>query len=217
MNDKIKQKIYLDKEKFIENILKDRKNNLLESIGKLPNEELPFMEPHLRALYFETYFLLAEGFYNASLVLCGIFLENLAKEKLFIEKVKDEELESMNFGQTIKKCKEMGILEDNELNFLKKKKETLRNPYAHYNKIKLSRGIYFPTWKVPIEKILSNKVKQGEELIKDTEPELISSKEFRPMAHLAKNKLEEEGFALSIFLEVDKFAREFAIKYFKTN
>lgn len=221
------QKIYLDKEKFIETILKDRGKILNINIDKLPNEELPFMEPHLRALYFETYLLLSEGFYNASLVLCGILLENLVKEKLFIDGVSDEELEEMTFGQTITKCKNEGILNEDELNFLINKKEKLRNPYAHYNKMKLSEGVYFPVWKIenPVEKLvaLDKRVKAGElteaqarqELIKGINPEPMSSKEFRPIAHIAKNMLEEEGLALSIFLEINTLVREFAEKYFK--
>ena len=225
--DNEKQKIYLDKQKFIEGILKDRNKILNENISKLPNEELPFMEPHLRTLYFETYFLLAEGFYNSSLVLGGIFLENLTKEKLFMEKIKDDELESMNFAQTIKKCKEMDVLKEDELNFLENKKERLRNPYAHYNKMKLSKGVYFRGWKIdnPVEKLiaLGEQVKKGEltevqarkKLIEGVEPELISSEEFRPIAHIAKNMLEEQGLAMSTFLEIDKFTREFAEKYFK--
>src|SRR3989338_1764514 len=154
--DEEKQKIYLDKEKFIENILGDRKNKLLIGLDKLPTEELPFMESHLRALYFETYFLLAEGFYNASLVLCGILLENLLKEKLFNEHISDENLENMNFGQAISKARTLKILKDDELKFLEEKKETIRNPYAHYNKMKLSRGVYFPMWEIenPVEKLI---------------------------------------------------------------
>src|SRR3989344_7624578 len=146
------RKIYADKEEFIKIELGKKKDSFLKTLDKLPNKELPFMEPHLRALYFETYFLLAQEFYNASLVLMGILLENIVKEKLFIEGVKDEELEKMNFGQTINKC--VKILNSQELDFLKKKKEELRNPYAHYNKMKLSEGIYFPGWKIPSNEIV---------------------------------------------------------------
>jgi len=227
MNEGIKQKIYLEKDTFIEQRLNDVKKNLLERLDKLPSEELPFMEPHLRALYFESYFLLAEGFYNASLVLCGILLENILKEKLFMEGILDEELENMNFGKAIDRAKKIKKLTDDELSFLEKKKELLRNPYAHYNKMKLSKGVYFPVWKIsnPVEKLiaLDQQVTKGElteaqarkKLIEGVQPELMSSKEFRPMAHLAKNTLEEDGFALSTFLEIDKFARDFAEKYFK--
>ena len=222
-----KIKLYKDKKKFIELEIENIRKKLEYNLDKLPNEELPFMEPHLRVLYFETYFLLAKGFYNASLVLCGILLENLIKEKLFNENISDEKLENMNFGQSIVKAEKLKTLNKDEINFLEEKKKVIRNPYAHYNKIKLSKGIYFPMWKIdnPVEKLvaLGGKVKRGEltesqarqELIRGIKPELMSSKEFRPIAHLAKNKLEEDGFALSMFLEVDKFTRKFAENYFK--
>ena len=222
-----KKKIYSDKEQAIENILKETKINLLKTLDQLPNEELPFMEPHLRALYFQTYFLLAEGAYKPSLVFCGILLENVLKEKLFLHGVLDEDLENMNFGNAIERAKRMNILKDEELTFLENKKDTLRNPYAHYNKMKLSKGIYYPAWKVPnpskklielIERVQKGELTESEarrELIKGIQPELLSSAEFRPLAHLVTSNLEKDGFALSTFLEVDKFVRKFAEDYFK--
>lgn len=80
-------KFYQNKEKFIEKELENLKKALEINLDTLPNEELPFMENHLRVLYFESYFLLAYKFYNASLVICGILLENLVKEKLGIPKI----------------------------------------------------------------------------------------------------------------------------------
>ena len=219
--------IFDDKKEFIQNLLKSKREILSSNLDRLPKEELPFMEPHLRVIYFESYFLLANGFYNASLVLLGILLENLAKEKLFIEGFSDKDLEDMNFGQTIKRCEDMAILEIGELTFLKNEKINLRNPYSHYNKIKLSKGVYFKTWKInnPVDKLkaLDEQVKKGEiteaqarqKLVEGIEPTLLSSKELRPLAHIAKNKLEEDGFAISKFLEIDKFTRNFAEKYFK--
>jgi len=218
-----------NKDEFIQSHIGNIKKKLSENIDRLPNKDLPFMESHLRALYFQTYFLIAEGFYNASLVLGGILLENLVKEKLFIQGISDKEIEEMNFGRAIQKCREIKVLTENELGFLNDKKEKLRNPYAHYNKMKLSEGIYFHTWKVDnaVEKLitLQEKVTKGEiteaqarqELIKGINPELMSSKEFRPIANIAKSMLEENGLAISLFLEIDKFTRDFAEKYFKSS
>src|SRR3989344_4075067 len=218
--------IFKDKEEFIKSYLEYLKKQLLENLDKLPNRELPFMEPHLRAMYFETYFLMAQGYYNASLVLCGILLENLVKEKLFMDGISDEELESMNFRQAIKKTKDMNILTPDEINFLEIKKDKLRNPYAHYNKMKLSEGIYFPVWKIEntVKKLISlhERVNKGElteaqarqKLIEGQKPEFMSSKEFRPLSQMAKSEI-EKNTAPSVFLEIDKFTREFARKYFK--
>lgn len=221
-----KQKIYLDKEKLIEVELASTKDTMSKMLDKLPNEELPFMEPHLRALYFETYFLLAEGFYNASLVLMGILLENVIKEKLFMENIKDEELEKINFGGALTKIKP--FISENEFKFLEDRKLRLRNPYAHYNKMKLSEGIYFPVWKIPSEGLvpkmieLDKKVREGKltevearkELIKGIKPEMMSSKELRPISHIAKSE-REKSQVIDVFLEINKFVRDFAEKYFK--
>ena len=218
------QKIYLDKEKLIENELANTREIMSKTLDKLPNKELPFMEPHLRSLYFETYFLLAKGFYNASLVLMGILLENVIKEKLFMEGTKDEELEKINFGVALTKIKP--FISDEEFKFLDDRKLRLRNPYAHYNKMKLSEGIYFPVWTVenPVQKLiaLQERVNKGElaeaqarqELIKGVEPELMSSKEFRPISQIAKCE-KEKSQVTDVFSEIDGFIREFTEKYFK--
>ncbi len=224
--DEKKHKIYSDKKKFIENELEKIKDTMSKTLENLPNEELPFMEPHLRALYFETYFLLAEGFYNASLVLCGILLENIVKEKLFMEGIPDEDLENMDFGVAISKCIEKNVLTKDEINFLRNRKNRLRNPYAHYNKMKLSKGIYFRAWKIenPVEKLkeLGEQVRKGElkesearkKLIEGVKPEFISSEDLRGVSHIAKGEMEKKQ-AVPVFLEIDKFTREFAEKYFK--
>lgn len=229
MDEETKQKIYSDKEKLIESELERTKDIMSKMLDKLPNEELPFMEPHLRSLYFETYFLLAEGFYNASLVLCGILLENLVKEKLFMEGIKDEELEgNLTFGSAIKKCGEMKLLTDGELKFLEDRKLKLRNPYAHYNKMKLSQGVYFPVGKIDnfigkiipiLERVNKGELTEGgarQELFKDVKLEPKSSEEYRFIAQIVKSEIDKEQ-AIPIFLEIDKFIRDFAEKYFKPN
>jgi len=67
-------------------------------------------------------------------------------------------------------------------------------------------------------------VKKGEiseeqarkELIKGQPTMFKSSKEFRPIAQLIKSE-EDKIKAIPIFLEIDKFVRDFAVKYFKTS
>src|SRR3989344_2164921 len=216
-----KRKLYEDKKKFIGLEIEDVRKKLESNLDKLPNEELPFMEPHLRGLYFETYFLLANGFYNASLVLCGILLESIIKEKLFIDGTKDEDLEKINFGVALNKIKL--FISDEEFKFLDDRKLRLRNPYAHYNKMKLSEGIYFPAWTIenPVQKLiaLQERVNKGElteaqarqELIKGVEPELMSSKEFRPISQIAKCE-KEKSQVTDIFSKIDVFIREFTEK-----
>lgn len=220
-------KLFDDKDKLIEIELDNLKTKLNENLDKLPNEELPFMESHLRALYFQIYFLTAYGFHNASLVLCGILLEAVVKERLFNEGIKDEELERMTFGDTISKCKSINCLNEEELKFLESKRDELRNPYAHYNKIKLTKDKYVPTWEVPnaVEKLIeldglvtSGKITEEQarkELIKGQPLMFKSSKEFRPIAQILKSE-EDKTKAIPIFLEIDKFVRNFAVKYFKT-
>jgi len=221
----MERKLYEDIDKSINDYLENMKKTLYENLPKLPNEELPFMECHLRALYFQAHYLTAEGFYNASLVLCGILLESLVKEELFIKGVSDKELEdNMGFGGAINRAKKMNLLSDKEIAFLESKKDSLRNSYAHYNKMKLSDEFQSYVFKVPIERLknILERTMKGEttdsqsrqELINGIEPETMTPKEFRPLAQMGKVEFENR-FAIDVFLEIDKFTREFAIKHFK--
>ena len=219
--------LWKDRDEFIQDHLEIIKKSLSENLSQMPEKDLPFMEPHLRALYFETYFLIAQGFYNSGLILCGVLLEALVKEKLFMEGVSDENLEELDFGKATNKAKGMRILSDEELTFFDKRKDTLRNPYAHNNRMKLSKGFEFAVWKIPSQEIvpkiisLLERTQKGEiteeqarrELMKG-EPETMTSKDFRPLAQVAKSEMENR-FALEIFLEIDKFTRAFAEKYFR--
>lgn len=217
----------MNKEEKIKIELEQTKNNLSKNFDKLPEEELPFMEPHLRSLYYQIYYLLAYGFYNASIVLVGIFLESITKEILFINGVTDAELESMEFGPAILECKKRNLLLPEEIIFLFDKKDKIRNPYLHNNQINLTKGKYFDIYKIskPVERLinLDKMVKDGKlteqqargELISGLNPEQRDSTSLRPLAQVARTQ-EEEKKAFSIFLDVDKFIRKLAIKYFKT-
>ena len=216
------RKIFNNKEKLIEIELENTKKSLDERLDKLPNEELPFMQPHLRSLYFQAYFLFAYGFDNASLVISGILLESLVKEILSINGLSDRELEETDFGKAISLCEK--FLTKDEIEFLKEKKNSLRNPYLHFNRVRLTKGIYVPAWKIPNEEFmaLADKRKRGEltdeefrkELIKGKVPEIVDSQSFKPLATILKAEVDKVK-CLPAFLEIDKFVREFAEKYFK--
>jgi len=221
--------LFEDKDKLIQNELKNLKDKLEVNLIKLPNEELPFMEPHLRALYFQTYFLIAYGFNNSSLVMCGVLLESLIKQRLFDKGISDDEIEKMDLGNVIKRCCKEKIISKEEIDFLKDKKDKLRNPYIHYNQFKLTKGMQTLGWVAPgnetVQRLieLDKKVKEGlltekeaqMELIKGMTPKVISSKEVRAVAQTFKTDIDEK-IAIPTFLEIDKFIREFADKYFKT-
>jgi len=220
-------KLFDNKEKFIQRELKNLRNKLEVNLDKLPNEELPFMEPHLRALYFQVYFLTAYGFNNPALTMCGVLLEALIKQRIFDSGVPDEKIERMYFGGAIEECSKKEIISNEEVNFLKNNKNKLRNNYIHYNQFKLTKGIQAPGWRAPghevVQKLieLDRKVKKGLltekeariELVKGMEPRIISSKDARAVAQTFKSEIDER-IAIPTFLKIDKFVREFAKKYF---
>ena len=139
-----------------------------------------------------------------------------------------KELEKIEFGPAILECEKRKLLSAEELAFLRNKKDKIRNPYLHYNQMKITEGGAVIGWEIkdPVPKLLEldERVKRGEiteeqarkELIKGIEPKLIDAKAFRPVAQIIKGS-EDKAKAFIIFKEIDKFVREFALKYFKTD
>lgn len=215
--------MFEDKYKLIEQELIKVKKNLEVNLDKLPKEDLPFIEPHLVALYFQTYFLTAHGFHNPGLIMCGVLLEALVKQRLYESGISDNKIEKMDFGKAITECEKMKILGKEEIEFLRNKKDKLRNPYLHYNQIKLTEKIQVPLGQIPLDKLKEFilKVSKGElteqearnQIFKNSNPKLKSSKEFRPLGQVIKSQIDEE-IAIPTFLEIDNFLRSFCKKYF---
>jgi len=172
------------------------------------------MEPHLRALYFETYIITMLGFDNASLIMQGVLLEALVKDYIFMKEGKDFEEE---FGPAIKKCETCKYLNEEEIKFLRTFKNNIRNQYQHVDIKKISKGIKLKAWKIPIDNVLNvekfhetlEKISRGE-----MKSQFVGYDELRPSGFLVKTVLDKKR-ALAQFLETDKFVRGFAEKYFK--
>ncbi|MFO7872819.1 MAG: hypothetical protein R6U26_04280 [Candidatus Undinarchaeales archaeon] len=201
-----------NKEKFVKNTLNAFRKQAEERLSSLPPlNNLPFMVPRLRQLYFEMYYVTLIGLNNVSIIMQGVFLEALVKEIIYVN---EEEEFKKPFGPAITHCEEQGYLEENNLKFLRKFKNKIRNVYQHIDIEKLSRGIKYPAQIIKFEdpEDVKKKIKKirKEGMKPDT---LIGYEELRPIGLIAKNMIEKKE-ALTLFKKVDEFARELSEKHF---
>ncbi|MCD4759458.1 hypothetical protein K8R33_01050 [archaeon] len=224
----IKLPIHNGPEKAYKGFVQESEKKFIERIKQLPNEELPHVEVGIRKLYFETYYLCALGFHNATIVMCGILCEALLKDLIY-DKEKKEAHEigeigekSATLGNVIIFCSDKKYIDPDEAGWFREIKNNIRDLYQHSNVKKivkktlggepvyLEKRIEGPT-KIGAEEFL----KRVKEVIGHFKPDgLVSGKNMRPLYDLEKGRIDEQR-SLPLFLEVDKFLRVFAIKHFK--
>ena len=219
--------IYKTPEDAFEKFVKDYKKEFIERIKKLPNEELPHVEPGIRKLYFETYHLCALGIHNATIVLCGVLCEALLKDLIYDKEKKEaHEIKEMKknatFGRIINFCSKRDYIDLEETAWFKKIKDEIRNLYQHINVKEIVTKTFGGQPFYRAQRIQIPKEASGEEFLKmlgdaKDNPQfnaLFSGEDLRPLYDLEKGNIDENR-SLLLFLEVDEFLRKFAKKHFK--
>jgi hypothetical protein len=203
-------------------IVEEIANKLGESVKKCANEnyqilpntdDLPFMEPHLLSLYRQTHLVTLLNLHNVSIVMQGVLLETLVKEIIYDKEKVDFE---KPFGPAIDRCKNKKYLDQDELDFLTKFKDTYRNNYQHMNIKKITSGQNVDGWSIPIDsKDVSGSLLRGIDKImhgKAGDPQPIGYNDVRAVGQVIKETY-DKCQALPLFIEVDKFFREMLSKY----
>ncbi|MBI2107283.1 hypothetical protein HYT57_04845 [Candidatus Woesearchaeota archaeon] len=223
----VKIQIYKTPEDAFEKFIQNSKNEFIDRIKQFPNEELPPVEAGIRKLYYETYYLCALSFHNATIILCGVLCEALLKDLIYSKEKKEaheiQEIGETNatFGNVITFCSKKGYIDSEETVWFRKIKNEIRNLYQHINVKKVVTKTFGGQPFYMAQKIQIPKNASGEELLKilkdakdnpqfDT---LISGEEIRPLYDLEKGRIDEQR-SLPLFLEVDKFLRDFTKKHF---
>jgi hypothetical protein len=193
--------------------------------------ELPstiMLEPGLRALYQDCYQTLLIGRFNASIVMLGVFVEGLVKERIRlktgedfakplaacidelkgIKRLKDGSIKQLNHGY---------LIEPKDTLFLDKFRDKVRNTYAHFDEAKLVNGKIMEAWEIPINdgqpilpelKIAIDEVKAGKRkplLLHATHPALRSISKFGS----------ERRIAIGLFNLVYDYTLGFTLKYLR--
>ncbi len=192
---------------------------------ELPNNVM--LEHGLKELLQDCYQTLLIGRYNASIVMMGIFLEALMKERIRLKTGKDY---TKDYGKCIDKA--MGIersgkgkikslshgslIESNDVRFLDKFRRTVRNTYTHFDETKVVDGRIIKAWEIPVEDIanilkfdaIMKEIKTGERkplLLHATHPAL------RSVSKMYTDRMT----AISLFNAVYDFTLCFIFKYLR--
>lgn len=215
-------KIYTDPERQVDDWFRNNRAGIVERLKKLPSDNLSiYAEPRVRALYGQTYMILTLGFYNATIVMCGILLEAMLKEVIYFKERKDfTEIvgeSSADLGHAISFCKETGYITENEANWLQSVKDRIRNPYLHSNVDKITKDIGV----LGSEIRFSNPAELLEKLrlITEGKQELRQGKimtvdDLRAIGDIVKWGIDEKT-AMPLFLEVDGFVRVMIKRHFE--
>jgi hypothetical protein len=124
------------------------------------------LEPGLNSLYEDCYQTLLIGRYNASIVMMGVFLEALMKERIRIKTGKDF---TKPYGECVDKLKGIKrerkgqikqlshgyLIEPKDILFLDRFREKVRNIYAHFDETKLVEGRIIKGWEIPFDDIIN--------------------------------------------------------------
>lgn len=143
-------------EEGIDLLFAKRKKTALELATKLPDPPI-IAAPAIESLYNEITECIVFGLHGAAITLSGILVEFVLKYVTYFSEIggvgeydakKWDELENIAFGATIKRAAKAGLLIKEEVEKLENFKDTIRNPYNHYNIKKITHGMVWEKIKV---------------------------------------------------------------------
>lgn len=170
--------------------------------------------PGLFFLYEDCYHTLLIGKYNASIILMGVLLETLMKERIWLKLGIDFQ---RPYGSCLQKIESKRLMEPNDIYFLKKFKDEIRNPYVHANEVKILEGVFVPVYSLEFEgKFSLKKLEEGFKRIRSGQqkPKLLSASDFPEIRSVVKQEYDRRR-VIDLFNQVYDFLLVAKIKYFK--
>jgi hypothetical protein len=133
----------------IEQLFDERKRIALTKVGQLPAlpQRLP---PAVQALYQEIRQCIFFGLNGAAITMSAILIEFVLKHTTFIKEAGSyekansqdwDQLENIELGPAINRAKKAGVLDTKMAKRLHSFRETIRNPYNHFNIKKITHDI----------------------------------------------------------------------------
>ena len=170
--------------------------------------------PRLFFLYEDCYQTFLIGRYNASIILMGVLLEAVLKERIFL---KTGEYFTAPFGSCLKKVEDEKLMDCKDILFLKRFKDEVRNPYQHSDERGVVQGINIPVWKVEFEegKVSLEKLESSLEDIRKRKmkPKLVPASISPSIRSIVKQERDKKK-AFALLNEVHDFLQAAMIKYF---
>jgi hypothetical protein len=133
----------------VEQLFDERKRIALMKIGQLPSlpQGLP---PAIQALYQEIRECIFFGLNGAAITMSAILIEFVLKHTAFIKEAGSyekanpqdwDQFENMELGPAISRAKRAGVLDAKMAKRLHSFRETIRNPYSHFNIKKITYDV----------------------------------------------------------------------------
>lgn len=204
--------IFVDLEGYKKNWYKNSEEIYPFLRPELTSDDLP--NPRLLFLYQDCYQTLLIGRYNASVVMMGVLVEVIMKERI---ELKLGEYFSKPFGPCLEKIETHKLMSQEHIFFLRKFKKIIRNPYQHADEADIMKGIYMPVWPVKFESEISaekmekflNDIKSGK-----VKPKFLPVSEIPAIRSFAKQSYDRKR-AIGLFNEVHDFLIDVHHLYFK--
>ena len=171
--------------------------------------------PRLFFLYEDCYHALLIGRYNASIVLMGVLLEALMKERIWL---KLAIYFRGAYGECLRKIEEERLMDAKDISFLGKFKDKVRNPYQHADDAQIVGSLGFVE-AIPIDIDMGKSViLQLEQAIKNAragklKPKLIPATD--PLVRGFAKREYDRRRAVGLFNRVYDFLLDANVKYFK--
>ena len=191
------------------------KNNAYDLFPLLrpPLYQNDLANPRLSFLYEDCYHSLLIGRYNASIVLIGVLLEAIMKERIYLKCGVDFK---GPYGSCLKKIESERLMEPKDIFFLKKFKDEVRNLYQHSDESSILRGAFVRAWPIEIKDLSLDKLEkvQKDIITGKLKPKLFSAADTPAIRSVVKQFYDRDR-AISLFNQVYDFLITAKIKYFK--
>lgn len=169
--------------------------------------------PRLFFLYEDCYQTLLIGRYNAPIVLMGVLLEAIMKERIRLKLGVDL---YGPYGACLEMIEKENLMELNDIRFLRKFKDEVRNPYQHADEKHILEGIFVHVWPLQFQgKISFEKLKKAIESVKSGQLKPVLMPANIPLVSSVVKQQYDRNRAINLFNQVYDFLRAVNIKYFK--
>ena len=150
------------------------------------------------------------GRYNASIVMMGILIEAIVKERIYL-KLGIECTKPL--GPCLKQIKEHKLMDVEDITFLYKFKDIVRNPYQHVDDKEIMRDIQSPIWEIKFNNI--DEMKSQIESVKagKIKPTIVKVSDNRAILPIFKQEHDSKT-AIPLFNKVYDFMLRCNLKYF---
>lgn len=169
--------------------------------------------PRVYNLYLDCYHSLLIGRHTASIILMGVLLEALMKERIELKLGVYLEGSKGTYEQCLRVIEKDKLMDDNDLKFLRDFKEKIRNPHQHSDEKKIAEGVSVGVLAVRLD------AKDMEKAAKEVTSGVLKfdqqpASELPPLRQFAQQEVDQE-LAIPLFNDVCSFLIRAKNKYFK--